>query len=160
MQQEIYSKGDKMAIRNIRKYPDDILRKKSRDIIITNENMDKLKLLIEDMFDTLKVNDGIGLAAVQVGILKRLIVIEYENKKYVLINPIVVEAEGSQMCEEGCLSFPNEFFSVNRPTNIVVEYLDENGEKQVLKEKGVLAVVLSHETDHLDGILYIDKKVE
>ncbi|MDD4066637.1 MAG: peptide deformylase [Clostridia bacterium] len=149
-----------MAIRNIRKYPDDILRKKSRDIIITNENMDKLKLLIEDMFDTLKVNDGIGLAAVQVGILKRLIVIEYENKKYVLINPIVVEAEGSQMCEEGCLSFPNEFFSVNRPTNIVVEYLDENGEKQVLKEKGVLAVVLSHETDHLDGILYIDKKVE
>lgn len=149
-----------MAIRNIRKYPDDILRKKSRDIIITNENMDKLKLLIEDMFDTLKVNDGIGLAAVQVGILKRLIVIEYENKKYVLINPIVVEAEGSQMCEEGCLSFPNEFFSVNRPTNIIVEYLDENGEKQVLNEKGVLAVVLSHETDHLDGILYIDKKVE
>ena len=149
-----------MAIRNVRKYPDDILRKKSRDIIITNENMDKLKLLIEDMFDTLKVNDGIGLAAVQVGILKRLIVIEYENKKYVLINPIVVEAEGSQMCEEGCLSFPNEFFSVNRPTSIIVEYLDENGEKQVLNEKGVLAVVLSHETDHLDGILYIDKKVE
>lgn len=149
-----------MAIRNIRKYPDDILRKKSREIIIKNENMDKLKLLIEDMFETLKVNDGIGLAAVQVGILKRLIVIEYENKKYVLINPIIVEAEGSQMCEEGCLSFPNEFFSVNRPTNIIVEYLDENGEKQVLNEKGVLAVVLSHETDHLDGILYIDKKVE
>lgn len=149
-----------MAIRNVRKYPDDILRKKSREIIIKNENMDKLKLLIEDMFDTLKVNDGIGLAAVQVGILKRLIVIEYENKKYVLINPIIVEAEGSQMCEEGCLSFPNEFFSVNRPTNIIVEYLDENGEKQVLNEKGVLAVVLSHETDHLDGILYIDKKVE
>lgn len=149
-----------MAIRNVRKYPDDILRKKSREIIIKNENMDKLKLLIEDMFETLKVNDGIGLAAVQVGILKRLIVIEYENKKYVLINPIIVEAEGSQMCEEGCLSFPNEFFSVNRPTNIIVEYLDENGEKQVLNEKGVLAVVLSHETDHLDGILYIDKKVE
>lgn len=149
-----------MAIRNVRKYPDDILRKKSREIIIKNENMDKLKLLIEDMFDTLKVNDGIGLAAVQVGILKRLIVIEYENKKYVLINPIIVEAEGSQMCEEGCLSFPNEFFSVNRPTSIIVEYLDENGEKQVLNEKGVLAVVLSHETDHLDGILYIDKKVE
>jgi len=160
MQQEIYSKGDKMAIRNVRKYPDDILRKKSREIVIKKENMDKLKLLIEDMFDTLKINDGIGLAAVQVGILKRLIIIEYENKKYVLINPIVVEAEGSQMCEEGCLSFPNEFFSVNRPTNIVVEYLDENGEKQVLKENGVLAVVLSHETDHLDGILYIDKKVE
>lgn len=149
-----------MAIRNVRKYPDDILRKKSREIIIKNENMDKLKLLIEDMFETLKVNDGIGLAAVQVGILKRLIVIEYENKKYVLINPIIVEAEGSQMCEEGCLSFPNEFFSVNRPTSIIVEYLDENGEKQVLNEKGVLAVVLSHETDHLDGILYIDKKVE
>jgi len=149
-----------MAIRNVRKYPDDILRKKSREIVIKKENMDKLKLLIEDMFDTLKINDGIGLAAVQVGILKRLIIIEYENKKYVLINPIVVEAEGSQMCEEGCLSFPNEFFSVNRPTNIVVEYLDENGEKQVLKENGVLAVVLSHETDHLDGILYIDKKVE
>ena len=99
-----------MAIRNIRLEKDEILRKKSRVV----EKYDaRIKELIEDMFDTMKVNDGAGLAAVQVGILKRIIVVEIPEHKFALINPKIVEFSGEQECEEGCLSLPNQFYKID-----------------------------------------------
>ena len=143
-----------MAIRNIRLERDEILRKKSRVV----EKYDaRIKQLIEDMFDTMKVNDGAGLAAVQVGILKRIIVVEIPEHKFALINPKIVEFSGEQECEEGCLSLPNQFYKTKRPMKIKVEGLDENFNPVTIEAEGLLAVVLCHEIDHLDGILFIDK---
>lgn len=143
-----------MAIRNIRLEKDEILRKKSREV---TEYNDKIKELINDMFDTMRINDGAGLAAVQVGILKRIIVVDVEDTELVLINPVIVSKEGSQICEEGCLSIPNKFHNVKRPQKLVVKGLNEKFEEVEINAKDLLAVVLSHEIDHLDGILFIDK---
>ncbi len=143
-----------MAIRNIRLEKDEILRKKSREVTTYD---DKIKELIEDMYETMRVNDGAGLAAVQVGILKRIIVVEVENTKFALINPVIVKQEGSQICEEGCLSLPNRFHNVQRPLTVTVKGLNENFEEVEIEAKDLLAVVLCHEIDHLDGILFIDK---
>lgn len=143
-----------MAIRNIRIEKDEILRKKSREV---TQYSDKIKELINDMFETMRVNDGAGLAAVQVGILKRIIVVEVENTKLALINPVIISKEGSQICEEGCLSLPNKFYNVKRPQKITVKGLNENFEEVEIHAKDLLAVVLCHEIDHLDGILFIDK---
>lgn len=151
-----------MAQRQIREVGDDLLRKKSRPIEVID---DKVKQLIEDMYDTLKVsNDGIGIAAPQVGVLKRVIVIdlgeEGDGKVYKLINPVITKQKGEQVCREGCLSVPGVLGDVTRPKEVVVEALDENGKKVVIKAKDLLAIVLSHEIDHLDGVLFIDKATE
>ena len=143
-----------MAIRNIRLEKDEILRKKSREVEKYDE---RIKQLIEDMFETMHVNDGAGLAAVQVGVLKRIIVIEIPEHKFALINPKIVESSGEQICEEGCLSLPNKFYNVKRPLKVKVEGLDENFNPVTIEAEGLLAVVLCHEIDHLDGILFIDK---
>lgn len=145
-----------MAIRNIRKEGDEILKKKSREVEVID---DKVKELIEDMVETMHKYDGVGLAAVQVGILKRIIVIDiYDEKTPIvkLINPVLVKQKGEREVEEGCLSFPNKFAKVKRPNEVVVEGLNENGDKVKIKATGLLAQALCHEINHLDGITFVD----
>ena len=145
-----------MAIRNIRKEDDEILKKKSRDVEVID---DKIRELIEDMIETMHKYDGVGLAAVQVGILKKILVIDlYEEKTPIikLINPKIIKEKGTQEVDEGCLSFPNKYVKVIRPYELVVEGLNEKGEKIVIKGKGLLAQALAHEIDHLNGIILTD----
>lgn len=152
-----------MAVRQIRTIGDELLSKKSKEIDVVDE---KIVQLLDDMLETMhKTNDGIGLAAPQVGILKRAIVIDLSSEEegvgpYKLVNPVIVKRKGEQVCREGCLSVPGKLGDVVRPKEVVVEALNENGEKITINAKGLLAVVLSHEIDHLDGILFIDKATE
>lgn len=150
-----------MAIRSIREIGDDLLRKKSREIEVVD---DRIRQLLDDMYDTLKqTDDGVGLAAPQVGILKRAIVIDLtceDGPIYKLINPVIVKRSGEQECTEGCLSVPGRLGKVTRPKKVVVEALNEKGEKITIKGEDLLAVVLCHEIDHLDGVLFIDKATE
>lgn len=146
-----------MAIRNIRQEGDEILKKKSREVEVIDE---KTKELINDMVETMHKYDGVGLAAVQVGILKRIIVIDiYDEKTPIvkLINPVILKQKGEREVEEGCLSFPNEFAKVKRPVEVVVEGLNENGEKVKIKAVELLAQALCHEIDHLNGITFVDR---
>lgn len=143
-----------MAIRNIRYDNDEVLRKRSREI---EEIDNKIRELAIDMVETMYKYDGVGLAAPQVGILKRIIVIDPGDGPKVLINPVITKSSGTQTCEEGCLSFPNTFGNVDRPANLTVEAYDIDGKKIKIKAKELEAVILSHEIDHLDGILFIDK---
>ena len=145
-----------MAIRNLRYDGDEILNKVSREITVID---DKIKELAKDMIDTMHKFDGVGLAAVQVGILKRIIVIDLyeEGTQYVLINPVIVKEKGEQVCDEGCLSYPNQFGKVRRPKEVVVEALDLDGKKVKVKGKDLLAQALSHEIDHLNGKVFVDK---
>jgi len=145
-----------VAIRNLRYDGDEILNKISREITVID---DKIKELAKDMIDTMHKFDGVGLAAVQVGILKRIIVIDLyeEGTQFVLINPVIVKEKGEQVCDEGCLSYPNQFGKVRRPKEIVVEALDLDGKKIKVKGKDLLAQALSHEIDHLNGKVFVDK---
>lgn len=144
-----------MAIRKVVLEGDPILRKKSKQV---EKIDDKILELIEDMKETMYKYDGIGLAAVQVGILKRVIVYDLGDglNKGVIINPVIKQRKGKQWCEEGCLSLPNVFGEVQRPAKIVVEALNEKGENITISAKDLLAVCLSHEIDHLEGILFVD----
>ena len=145
-----------MAIRNIRKEGDEILKKKSREVEVID---DKVRELIDDMVETMHKYDGVGLAAVQVGILKRIIVIDiYDEKTPIvkLINPRIVKQKGEREVEEGCLSYPNKFAKVKRPVEVTVEGLNENGEKVKIKAVELLAQALCHEINHLDGITFVD----
>ena len=144
-----------MAIREIRLSGDEILRKKSR---VVEEVDDRIRELLDDMLETMHKYNGVGLAAPQVGILKRVIVIDlYDgNPPLKLVNPVITKAKGEQEVEEGCLSFPNQYAKMVRPEEVVVEALDENGKKVKIKAKGLLAQALSHEVDHLEGILFVD----
>ena len=147
-----------MAIRNLRYEGDESLSKRAREI----ENIDeKIKELAQDMMETMHKFDGVGLAAPQVGILKRLIVIDLyeEGTQYTLINPVIIKEKGEPLVDEGCLSFPNKFGKVKRPKEVVVEALDINGKKVKIKAKDLLAQALCHEIDHLNGIVFV-KRVE
>ena len=146
----------KMAIRNLRLEGDEILKKKSREVEIID---DKLQTLIDDMIETMHKYNGVGLAAVQVGVLKRVIVIDLydDNGPIVLINPIIIKTKGEQEVDEGCLSFPNKFAKVVRPAEVVAEYTDREGKRMRVKAKELLAQAISHELDHLEGELFIDK---
>lgn len=147
-----------MALRSIRKQEDEILRKKSREVAESDILLEKNQNLIDDMLETMYHYNGVGLAAVQVGMLKQIIVIDVEDGKepYVLINPKILKTKGSKECEEGCLSFPNEFGKVVRPTEVIVEYYDRKAKKVKLKAKDLLAQAVCHEIDHLNGIVFID----
>ncbi len=147
-----------MALRQIREQEDEILRKKSRDVNIDDITAVKIQSLIDDMIETMHNFNGVGLAAVQVGILKKVIVIDVEdgNGPYVLINPEILKTKGSKECEEGCLSFPNQFGKVVRPTEVVVEFYDRQAKKTKLKAKDLLAQAICHEVDHLNGIVFTD----
>ena len=145
-----------MAIRNIRHEGDEILKKKSREVEVID---DKVRELIEDMVETMHKYDGVGLAAVQVGILKRIIVVDiYDEKTPIikLVNPRIVKQKGEREVDEGCLSYPNKFAKVKRPVEVVVEGLNEKGEKVKIKAVELLAQALCHEINHLDGITFVD----
>jgi len=148
-----------MALRTIREDGDELLRKRSREVVIDDITGEKIQSLIDDMIETMHNFNGVGLAAVQVGILKRVIVIDVEDGKdvYVLINPQILKTKGEKECDEGCLSFPNQFGKVIRPTEVTVEYYDRNAKKIKLKAKDLLAQAICHECDHLEGILFVDK---
>lgn len=148
-----------MAIRKIREEGDEILKKKSRPVEQLNE---KIQELIDDMLDTMYKANGVGLAAVQVGVLKQVIVIDIadESGPLILINPKIIKEKGEQEVEEGCLSFPNKFARVIRPAEITVEALDRNGKTFKIKGKELLAQAISHEIDHLNGIVFVDKIIE
>ena len=145
-----------MAIRNLRLEGDEILKKKSREIEIID---DKLQTLIDDMIETMHKYNGVGLAAVQVGVLKRVIVIDLydDNGPIVLINPIIIKTKGEQEVDEGCLSFPNKFAKVIRPAEVVAEYTDREGKRMRVKAKELLAQAIAHEVDHLNGELFVEK---
>lgn len=145
-----------MAIRNVRLENDEILRKKSRTVEVID---DKIKELVDDMIETMHAHDGVGLAAPQVGILKRVVVIDlYDDKgPIIMINPVITKTKGEQEVEEGCLSFPNEFAKVVRPAEVWAEYLDINGKKNKVKAKELFAQAIAHEVDHLNGEVFIDK---
>lgn len=143
-----------MAIRQIRFDGDDILRKKCKEV---KEMTDRIRTLIDDMFDTMYEANGVGLAAPQVGILKRIVVIDvdYENP-YVLINPVIIERDGEQTGDEGCLSLPGKVATVTRPNHVICKCLNEDMEEVEIEGEGLLARAICHELDHLDGILYKD----
>ncbi len=147
-----------MAVRNVREDGDEILRKKSREVEVVD---DRIRQLLDDMIDTMHHYNGVGLSAVQVGILKRLVVIDlYDDRGPIkLVNPVIVKTKGEQEVEEGCLSFPNQYAKLVRPMEVVAEALDENGEKIKIKAKGLLAQAICHELDHLDGILFVDHMI-
>jgi len=146
-----------MAIRTIRIYGDDLLRKKSRVVEEVNQ---RILLLVKDMKETMYNSNGIGLAAPQVGILKRIVVIDIGDGIIALINPEIIEIEGEQLASEGCLSIPGMQKTVSRPNKVKVKAISESGEEIVIDGEGLLARALCHEIDHLDGVLFIDKAIE
>ncbi len=147
-----------MAIREIRLSGDEILRKTSREV---EEVTDKIRELLDDMVETMHKYNGVGLAAPQVGILKRAIVIDlYDGEEPLqLVNPKIIKAKGKQEVEEGCLSFPNEYAKMVRPKEVTVEALDRDGKKVIITGKDLLAQALAHEIDHLNGILFVDNMI-
>ena len=142
-----------MAIRNIRTVGDDVLRKECKEVKVMNE---RTKNLIDDMLETMYEADGVGLAAPQVGVLKRIVVIDIGDGPIILINPKIVETSGSQTGTEGCLSLPGKAGTVTRPNYAKVVALDEEMNEIEVEGTELLARALCHECDHLDGKLYID----
>ncbi|MGL5245324.1 MAG: peptide deformylase [Sarcina sp.] len=144
-----------MAIRTIRVNEDEILRKKSRIVDIID---DRIKILIKDMIDTMYDANGVGLAAPQVGILKRIFVIDIQDGAgiRVFINPEILQKSGEYKDIEGCLSLPGRQNNVSRAKYVKVKALNENGEEFILEAQDFLAKAIQHENDHLDGILFID----
>ena len=144
-----------MAIRNVVLEGDEILRKQCREV---SEVTDRIKMIMEDMLETMRSEQGVGIAAPQVGIMRRMFVAEPEPERvYFMINPVMLEQSGSQSGDEGCLSVPGLIGSVERPSHIKIEALDLDGNKQVYEFDDFDARVMCHEYDHLDGVLYIDK---
>ena len=137
----------------IKKYPDPVLKKKTEPVEVFDEELEKL---VKKMFASMLVYDGVGLAATQVGILKKIAVIEYEGKSYVLINPKLIDQKGTQEAEEGCLSFPGIFAKVLRPRWVKVEAQNEKGETLTYEAEGYLARAFLHEMDHLNGRVFIE----
>lgn len=145
-----------MAIRLVRKDGDEVLRKKARPV----EQIDKkIITLLEDMEETMRHENGVGLAAPQVGVLRRVVVIDVGEGLIELINPEIVWTEGKQLNVEGCLSIPGKMGEVERPAEILVRALNRKGEEIEIKGSELLAVALSHEIDHLDGVLFTDKVI-
>ena len=142
-----------MAIRNLRLEGDPILRKKSREV---KEVTPKIRELIDDMLETMYDKDGVGLAAPQVGILRRIVVIDVGDGPLVMVNPQIIREEGSQTGDEGCLSVPGKAGQVTRPNEVTVRFMDEEGEYYELDGTELLARAICHECEHLDGKLYID----
>lgn len=144
-----------MAIRQMRYDGDPVLRKVSRPIESVN---DRIQTLAKDLIETMRVEQGVGLAAPQIGVLRRIFVIEIEEiGLYVMINPEILETRGEQIDYEGCLSVPGKSGKVNRPNYVKVRYMDLEGNLQTIEAEGFFARAICHENDHLDGILYTDK---
>lgn len=146
-----------MALRNIVKMGDPVLRKVCKPVDKFDQ---KLGLLLDDMVETLHRAEGLGLAAPQVGILKRVCIVEYDDVLYELVNPVLVSCSGKCVDNEGCLSVVGFRGLVERPQSIDVEYFDRNGKKKSIHAEGYFARVFLHEMDHLDGILFVDKMIK
>ncbi|MDN5301714.1 MAG: peptide deformylase [Thermoanaerobacteraceae bacterium] len=146
-----------MAIRNIREYGDEILRKKAKNI---NAFDDNLKMLIEDMVETMKDADGVGLAAPQIGVLRKVVVIDVGEGLIELVNPEIIFEEGKTVEVEGCLSIPGVYGEVARPQKVKVKAMDRYGYKILIEGENLLARALCHEIDHLSGILFVDKVIK
>tara|TARA_B110001452_G_scaffold241772_1_gene224142 strand:- start:777 stop:1301 length:525 start_codon:yes stop_codon:yes gene_type:complete len=148
-----------MTVHKILTEPDSILRKKSQPLEKVDNNLRKL---MNDMVETMYKAPGIGLAAIQIGVLKRLVVIDLskdEEKKnpLFLVNPeIIYRSKNTSVYEEGCLSLPGQYAEIERPAECHIKYIDYNGKENQLKAEGLLATCIQHEIDHLDGILFID----
>lgn len=143
-----------MALRNIRLEDDPILRKKSRKVAEINE---RIKEVVNDMIETMYEADGVGLAAPQIGILRRIIVMDVGKGPIVLINPVILKTAGSQIGLEGCLSLPGVNEEVERPNYVQVKYFDLKGRAKVIEGEELLARAICHEIDHLEGVLFTDK---
>ncbi|SNS77779.1 peptide deformylase [Anaerovirgula multivorans] len=147
-----------MAIRQIRLFDDEILRKKSKIVEVID---DRIRQILNDMADTMySTENGGGLAAPQIGILKRLVVIDMGQGLIKLVNPMIISHEGYQEVIEGCLSIPNRYGKLKRPAKVTVQALNENGKKIILTGTGDLAKCFCHEIDHLEGILFTDLVTE
>ena len=145
-----------MSILNILHFPDPKLRQKAEAVAVVD---DEIRTLVDDMFETMYAAPGIGLAAVQVNVLKRVITIdlsEDKDKPHCFINPEIVQSSGTEDMEEGCLSVPGIYEMVSRADKITVKYLDRDGKSVELEAEGLLAVCIQHEIDHLDGKLFVD----
>ena len=144
-----------MALRQLRYEGDEILRKKCKKV---EEVDDHIRMILDDMLDTVhNTEDGAAIAAPQIGILKRLVVIDMGTGIIKLVNPEIIEEKGIQECVEGCLSIPNKYGNTIRPKKVTIKALNENGEEIILTGRGEMAKCFCHEIDHLDGILFIDK---
>ena len=143
-----------MAVRQIIEFGDETLRKRAREV----DKIDaRIKTLVEDMKETMALANGVGLAAPQVGVLRRVVIVELEDIGVVeLINPVITKTSGHQEDVEGCLSYPGEYGITNRPMNVTVEALDLAGKKVKYSVSGLSARAVCHEVDHLDGKLFID----
>ena len=152
-----------MALRKIVLQGDDVLLKKSRDVISFDK---RLHILLDDLGQTLRVAAGAGLAAPQVGVLRRVAVVDLsvggeENAEMLeLVNPVIVAAEGEQTGPEGCLSLPGRYGNVSRPLTVTVEAYDRHGKKFVREGRGIIARAFCHEIDHLDGLLFMEHVTE
>ena len=145
-----------MAIRNIRKDEDEILRKLSRKV---DKIDDRIITLLDDMAETMYNSEGVGLAAPQVGVLRRVVVIDVGDGLIELINPVIVLEEGEQFRKEGCLSIPGKYGVVKRPEKVTVKALNKKAEIIEIKGEELLATALCHEIDHLNGVLFTDKAI-
>lgn len=146
--------GNKMAIRQIRILGDPILNKKCKEVKVIDE---KLVELADDMLETMYEANGVGLAAPQVGILKRMVVIDVGDGPIVMINPRIIETSGSQTGDEGCLSYPGKAGTVTRPNYVKAVFTAEDGEEYEIEGEELLARAICHELDHLDGHMYVEK---
>lgn len=146
-----------MALRMIRTDDDPVLRKKTREI---TEIDDRIKELAQDMLDTMYDAEGVGLAAPQIGILKRIVVIDIGEGPVIMINPKIVKMEGSIIDMEACLSFPDEQGFVERPEFCAAEYTDLDGNRCIVEGSGLMARAICHELDHLDGVVFLDRVIE
>lgn len=146
-----------MALRQIITKEEPALRKKAKPVTVFDE---KLWQLLDDMYETMVSADGVGLAAPQISVLRRVVVIDVGEEKIELINPEIVSQKGKQQAQEGCLSCPGLWGTVERPAKVKVRALDRHGKEFEVTGENLLAVALCHETDHLDGILFLDKATE
>jgi peptide deformylase len=143
-----------MAIRNVVQIGDEVLRGKCQAVETFDE---KLWTLLDDMKDTVKAEKGAGLAAPQVGVLRRVVVVDVDEGYFELVNPVMLQQKGEQTGWEGCLSVRGKSGVVSRPMKVKISFQDRNGEKYILQAKGFFARAICHELDHLDGVLYVDK---
>ncbi|MBS7528662.1 peptide deformylase [Fusibacter paucivorans] len=147
-----------MAIREIRVEGDKVLTKKCKEVDVVD---DHIRSLLDDMMETLhRTPNGAALAANQVGLLRRLVVIDYEGWYLKLVNPRIIAHDGEQECIEGCLSYPGRFGKTIRPQSVTVKALDENGKEIILTGEGEMAKCFCHEIEHLEGEVFLDKVIE
>ena len=142
-----------MTLRPLHLLGSPVLRQRGNEVAGVD---DEVRRLVDDLFETMEASHGVGLAANQVGVARRVAVVDADGERFAMINPVIVEAEGRTTAEEGCLSIPEIFGDVTRPERVVLEALDRDGKPFRLAAEGLVARAIQHELDHLDGILFLD----